>query len=100
MASEVYMDVPQVTEVGNTFDTISDVLKGVSEALEIMAEVLRAAAFIGAVGTLAEAHFLENIKQNYIDPMQKKCAELKKDILNSVKAYEAGDLSGSQGFNF
>jgi hypothetical protein len=99
-ASEVYMNTGEVTQIGTTFGTISDVLQGVSQALEAMVQVLRAAAFVGLVGTLAEAQFLENMKKNFIDPLQKKCADLKKEILASVQAYEAGDLSGSQGFNF
>ena len=92
---EIYMNVPEVTQIGNTFGQISDVLKNVSQVLNVMIDTLRAAAFVGFVAGAAEAQFLNVIKQ-YIDGIQKRCDELKKDVLASVKAYENGDQRGSQ----
>src|SRR5437660_11666160 len=94
---EIYMNVPEVTQIGNTFGQISDVLKNVSQVLNVMIDTLRAAAFVGFVAGAAEAQFLNVIKQ-YIDGIQKRCDELKKDVLASVKAYENGDQRGSQKF--
>jgi hypothetical protein len=94
---EIYMNVPEVTQIGNTFGQIADLLKNVSQVLGVMIDTLRAAAFVGLVAAAAEAQFLSVIKQ-YIDQIQKRCEDLKKDVLASVKAYEDGDARGSQKF--
>ena len=94
MNDEVYMDVPAVRTIAKTFDTVSDVLKMVCKALEIVATVLKASAFFGAVGNLVLVRFIEMIKP-HIERVANQCAELYKDVNASVDAYERGDAIGA-----
>ncbi len=94
---EVYMDIPAVRDIAKTFGNVSDVLKNVSQVLQVLIDTLKATAFIGLVGGLAVAHFMEMIKP-YIDKMAEKCAELKSDVTASVDAYERGDAQGATKF--
>lgn len=97
MADEVYMDIPAVREMSKSFDTISDVLNAVAKALEMLANVLKATAFIGLVGGFAVLMVIEQVKP-YIEEMAEKCAELAKDLTASIDAYERGDLMGATRF--
>jgi len=98
MTDEVYMDVPAVRTIAKTFDTVSDVLKAVCKALEIVATILKATAFFGAVGNLVVVRFIEMIKP-YIEQVANKCAELCKDVGASADAYERGDQIGAARFH-
>ncbi|MFZ4664214.1 MAG: DUF6507 family protein [Caldilineaceae bacterium] len=94
----VYMDIPAVKGISKSLGTISDVLKGVSKALEAISNALKATAFIGLVGGLAVVQFIEVIKPQ-IDEMVEKTAELSKDVAASVAAYERGDAQGATKFH-
>lgn len=97
MANQVYMNVPKVRDIAKTFGTIGDVLKTVATVLETLATVLKATAFMGLVGGLAVAHFLDTVKP-YIKQVADKCLELKKDLTVSVDAFERGDALGATRF--
>jgi uncharacterized protein CbrC (UPF0167 family) len=95
---EVYMDVPAVTEMAQRLQTISDVLQQVYNALEMAVTTLKVMAFIGLVGAAAAADYFENLKP----PLEKKVeefAELSRDVLESIKAYERGDEAGALRFH-
>ncbi|MEZ4864325.1 MAG: type VII secretion target [Caldilineaceae bacterium] len=94
----VYMEVPAVRGMAKNFQTISDVLKAVSKALEAIANALKATAFIGLVGGYAVIHFIEVIKPQ-IDEMVEKTAELSKDLSAAADAYERGDALGATKFH-
>jgi hypothetical protein len=92
------MNVPEVQDIAKTISTVSDVLKGVSTALGVIANLLKATAFVGLVGNLAEAHFIEVVKKQ-LDDMASKCSQLSKDVQDAVQAYQNGDAEGSQKFH-
>ena len=56
MADEVFMDIPQVQKIGKDFSTFGDILDGVAKALQAIAMVLKATAWIsfGATEALAQ----------------------------------------------
>lgn len=93
----VYMDIPAVRGMAKSFGTISEVLNNVSRVLQALITTLKTTAFIGMVGGLALAHFMEMIKPQ-IDNLAKKCAEINKDLGSSVDAYERGDSQGATRF--
>jgi excreted virulence factor EspC (type VII ESX diderm)/uncharacterized protein DUF6507 len=95
--NEVFMNIPQVQGIAKTLSQITETLRSVSKALEMLINVLKSTAFIGMVGGLAEAHFLEIMKRQ-IDQMADKTEELSKDVSAAVEAYERGDQQGSTKF--
>ena len=94
---EVYMDIPAVRDIAKGFDTISDVLNTVNKVLEGLVLTLKTTCFIGLVGGYAVVQFIETIKP-YIEEMAEKCAELNKDLNDSIDAYERGDALGASRF--
>ncbi|HZT07046.1 MAG TPA: DUF6507 family protein [Chloroflexota bacterium] len=96
--NEVYMNIPEVQQIAKTFAQISETLKAVSTALGVLINILKSTAFIGMVGGLAEAQFLEVIKKQ-IDQMAAKCDEMSKDVQAAVEAYERGDAQGATKFH-
>jgi hypothetical protein len=92
------MNIPEVQGIAQTFATICEVLKGVSKALEVLINILYSTAFIGLVGGLAQAHFLEIMKRQ-LDQMAEKADELSKDVTAAVEAYSRGDAQGATKFH-
>ncbi len=97
MAQQVYMDIPAVRNMAKRFTSIGETLKTVSRTLQALVNVLKSTAFVGAVGGLAVAHFMEAIKP-FIDKMAQQCAEMGRDLDASVSAYERGDATGATRF--
>ena len=97
MAELVYMDIPAVKNISQQFGIIGDVLKTVAKTLEALSNILKTTAFIGLVGGMALAHIIDMVKP-YIQQMADKCQELKKDVMDSVLAYERGDAQGATRF--
>jgi len=95
--NEVYMNIPDVEGIAKTFGTISEVLKGVVVALDVLINILRATAFVGMVGGLAQAHFMEIMKRQ-LDQMAEKCEEISSDVSAAVEAYQRGDQQGATKF--
>jgi hypothetical protein len=59
---------------------------------------LKATAFVGLVGGLAVAHYIDSVRPQ-IEDIAEKCEELNKDLDASVEAYERGDELGSTRFH-
>ncbi len=95
---EVYMDVPKVMEFGKRFEDIGEVLEGVSNAMEVMMNVLKATAFIGFFGGMALERYLAQLKP-IIDNLAEKTNELGGDLAASARAYQNGDAMGSTRFH-
>jgi len=96
--NEVYMNIPEVQGIAKTFANVSETLRGISTALQTLIMILKSTAFIGMVGGLAEAHFLEIMKRQ-IDQMADKTEEMSKDVTAAVEAYERGDAQGATKFH-
>ena len=95
--NEVYMNVPDVRSIAQTFNTLNDVLRGVLKALEAIVTLLKGAAFMGLVGAAGIAYFVESLKPP-IEEMSRKFQELNKDLTQSINAYERGDQQGATRF--
>lgn len=94
---EIYMDIPAVRAIAKSFQSISEILAMVAKALEGLAMILKTTAFIGLVGGYAVLHFIEVIKPQ-IEKLSQKCAEISRDVNDSVDAYEQGDIEGANLF--
>jgi len=94
----VYMDTDAVRNMAKTFDTIGDVLDGVNKAMQALSTALKTTAFVGLVGGLAVAAYIDRIRPQ-VEKIAKKCEELSKDLNASVAAYERGDAIGSTRFH-
>ena len=97
MAEEVYMDVPQVQKMAESFGNFGEILEAVSKALQAVIMVLRVTAFVGMVGGIAVERWLSQIKPR-VDRMAKKMHELKGDLQGAINHYQTGDESGSARF--
>jgi len=97
MAQEVYMDIPQVQKMAQTFGSFGDILHGVSQALQAAITILQVTAFIGLVGGTAVEAYLNMIKPR-VDQLSNKMHELQGDITGAISNYETGDQSGSARF--
>lgn len=97
MADKVYMNVPAVRQIAKNFKQIGDTLENVVRVMEALVNILRGTAFVGMVGGLALAQFIESIKPQ-IQQMARKCQELFSDLNKSVDAYERGDALGATRF--
>lgn len=94
----VYMDTDAVRGMAKSFGTIGDVLQAVNKAMEALSTILKATAFVGMVGGLAVANYIDNIRPQ-IEDVAEKCEELNKDLDASVQSYEQGDELGSTRFH-
>ena len=97
MAQEVYMDVPQVQKMADNFGTFGETLKRIAKGLETAIMVLKATAFVGMVGNLAVASFLERIKPR-VEKLGEKMLELQGDVRGAIAHYTTGDVTGSSHF--
>lgn len=95
--AEVSMDYAVVESMAEGFRGAADTLNSVNSALETAAAILRASAFVGMVGNLALAQYLDNIQPN-VARLAATCDELNSDLLGAVASLRDGDLSGSQRF--
>jgi uncharacterized protein YoxC len=98
MADEVYMDIPVVQRIADSFGSFSDTLKGVSKTMEAAMNVLKATAFVGLVGGTALDRYLSIIKPN-VDKLAEKMNELQGDVNGAIRAYRDGDYTGSRRFS-
>lgn len=97
MAEEVYMDVPQVQKMAQSFGQFGEILQNVSKVLEATITVLRVTAFIGLIGAGAVERYLSVIKPR-VDQMAKKMLELRSDLQGAINHYQTGDQTGSARF--
>lgn len=97
MAEEVFMDIPQVQKVAESFGNFGEILQGVAKALEAAIMVLKMTAFVGLVGGFAVERYLSMVKPR-VENMAKKMAELQSDLTGAINHYQTGDESGSRRF--
>jgi hypothetical protein len=97
MADEVYMDIPQVQKMAESFGNFGEILEGVAKALEVAIMVLKTTAFVGLVGGFAVERYLSMVKPR-VERMAKKMHELKGDLTGAINHYQNGDESGSRLF--
>jgi len=97
MAEEVYMDIPQVQKMAESFGNFGEILQGVAKALEVAIMVLRTTAFVGLVGGFAVERYLSMVKPR-VETLAKKMAELERDLKGAINHYQTGDESGSRRF--
>lgn len=98
MAQEIYMDIPAVENISKRLQDTSDVLKAVSNALEIGMTILKTTALVGLVGGTALAIFLDALKP-IIDELAEKCTEISGDVAASARAFANGDAQGATRFH-
>ena len=90
MAEEVFMDIPQVQKMAESFGNFGEILEGVSKALEVAILVLKTTAFVGLVGGFAVERYLSMVKPR-VDKMAKKLHELQTDLKGAINHYQNGD---------
>jgi hypothetical protein len=95
--AEVSMDYDVVQSMSDGFKNSSEVLQGVSKALEVAIGILKATALFGLVGNYALAMYLEGIKPN-VDKLATTCEEMSMDLIGAITSLRDGDNSGSQRF--
>jgi hypothetical protein len=97
MAADVSMDFDVVTTMADVFQATSESLDEVDQALEMAIAVLKASAFIGLVGNLALAAYLDNIRP-HVGRLAATCQEMSGDLRGAIVALRDGDYSGSLRF--
>jgi P2-related tail formation protein len=97
MATEVYMDIPQVQKLVSTFKNFASILKNVNKVLEVLSTSLKITAWFSFGATAAAAAFIERIKPN-VKKMADKMDELSDDIKSAIEKYVTGDSQGSDRF--
>ena len=91
------MDIPAVRGIAKTCNDVGETLDTVNKTMETLVTVLRTTAFMGLVGGLALAQFIESIRP-YIEKVSQECLEMSKDLGVSVDAFERGDQQGATRF--
>ena len=79
------------------FGKFGQSLKEIARGLESAIIILKVTAFVGMVGNLAVASFLERIKPR-VEKMAEKMIELQRDLKGAIAHYTTGDVSGSDHF--
>jgi hypothetical protein len=96
--AEVYMDIPAVRGIAKVCSDVGETLDTVNKTLETLVTVLKTTAFMGLIGGLAVAQFIDSICP-FIEQTAQKCLELNKDLTASVDAFERGDQQGAARFH-
>jgi hypothetical protein len=97
MATEVYMDVPAVQKMADSFGKFGNTLKTIAKSLETTITILKVTAFVGMFGNLAVASYLEKIKPKIVKASE-QMFELERDVESAIRHYTTGDQSGSARF--
>ncbi len=97
MAADVRMDYHVVQQLANSFRDSADTLRSIDQALEIAVALLKSSVFLGLVGNMGMAAYLENI-QPHIRRLAAICDELHSDLLGAIASIRDGDYTGSQRF--
>lgn len=95
--ADVRMDYEVVQAMADGFRASADQLHAVDRALEAAIVVLKASAFVGMVGNLGLAVYLENIRP-HVTRLSATCDELHDDLIGAIASLRDGDFSGSQRF--
>ena len=94
---EVYMNVPEVRNIAKMFNTMSEVLTTIGDALETLSETLKHTAFIGLVGGAVAILVIDTIRPR-VDELAEQCGEISRDVDASATAFENGDQQGATRF--
>lgn len=94
----VEMDTDKVQAMADGFEAASEILQGVSAALQGAMDLLKSTAFVGLVGGLAVERYLAFIKPK-IDNLAAYCAEIHGDLEAAIQAYMRGDAEGATRFH-
>lgn len=97
MAADVSMDYEAVQRLADDFRASAGALRAVGQALEVAAALLKTSAFVGLVGNLGLAAYLDNIRP-HVERLAATCDELHSDLLGAIISLRDGDYSGSQRF--
>ncbi len=97
MATEVYMDIPQVQKLVTNFKNFATILKNVNKVLEALSISLKITAWFSFGATAAAAAFIDRIKPN-VKKMADKMDELSGDVKSAIEKYVTGDTEGSNRF--
>jgi len=97
MATEVYMDIPQVRKLVKNFANFASILKNVNKVLEALSISLKITAWFSFGATAAAAAFIDRIKPN-VKKMAEKMDELSGDVNSAIEKYVTGDTEGSNRF--
>jgi len=91
-AQEVFMDIPQVTNIAKALQGFSEAMNTIAQILQGVSEALHATAFISFGATEAAAQFVDNIL-----PAIKRGAQLmstySQEVTKAINAYQTGDRS-------
>lgn len=97
MAADVRMDYDAVQQLADGFRASADTLRAVDQALEVAVALLKSSVFLGLVGNMGMAAYLENI-QPHLRRLAATCDELHNDLLGAIASLRDGDYTGSQRF--
>lgn len=97
MATEVYMDIPQVQKLVTNFKNFASILKNVNKVLEALSISLKITAWFSFGATAAAAAFIDRIKPT-VKKMAEKMDELSDDVKSAIEKYVTGDTEGSNRF--
>ena len=98
MAEDIYMDVPKVTTMGQTFSTIGDTCSTVHSILEGIANAIKATGFFGAICGLAIVAEVIDLINPIIKQVGDLCHTVSDGIKGAVSNYVSGDQTGSTLF--
>jgi flavoprotein len=95
--SEVYMNIPEVERISQGFESAAEVLGEISQVMQRVSDVLKATAFIGAVGGAAVIYWLDTI-QPVVQQLSDYCEEVHSDIDIAVQNFINGDTDAAGRF--
>lgn len=96
-AAQIKMDIAPVQQIAKTINTVGQVLKTVAKVLEVLSNTLKATAFIGLVGGMAVANYIDQ-QRPLIEKMAEKCIEITQDVNTAIKNFQNQDFSASGRF--
>ena len=91
--SERHMEPAKVRAIGNSFQQMAKVLDVVDKGLEIAANGLKVAAFLGLVAAAVWERLINQVRP-VIQQLEKTCGELSQDALASAADWERAQQSG------
>ena len=94
---EVFMDIPSVEKMAQSFETFGQILDGISKTVEGIAVSLKVSAFFSMGMTYAAGVYMEKLAPR-IKKAAEEMRELSKDLKSAINAYRSGDYSGSRRF--
>lgn len=97
MATEVFMNIPEVQKLSKNFMNFHQILENVYKVLNALSLALKLTAWLSFGATAAASAFINLIKPN-IKKWSQKMEELSGDLTSAIKHYQTGDTDGSRRF--